>query len=220
MEGQLMFQFPGVTCIPDGILYNALKDLDSDALKVFIWCWAEMATYEETGSGCVMHYIETLIDDLSLDREQIVSALLTLRQRNYIDILCVSPQMVSWAIWTENPLECQPPVFDEDDKWQEEQYGTEIAGTKVVRVLQEDRVAERKRTKSYYQSARWRALRLQVLERDRFACTKCGATDDLCVHHLSYANKGHEELEELVTLCRSCHAARRGVKPKEVSANV
>lgn len=48
--------------------------------------------------------------------------------------------------------------------------------------------------------------RLRVLERDGYACTRCGATRDLEVHHLVPARDGGPTtLENCVTLCFDCH---------------
>lgn len=57
---------------------------------------------------------------------------------------------------------------------------------------------------------RWQRLRLEVMQRDNFACVLCEATDKtLNVHHSYYA-KGRKpweyESESLRTLCEDCHA--------------
>lgn len=60
----------------------------------------------------------------------------------------------------------------------------------------------------YIRSPEWRALRLLVLERDHHGCTDCGKRSGyLHVHHLTYERFQHEQLEDLTTLCESCHAA-------------
>jgi 5-methylcytosine-specific restriction endonuclease McrA len=50
-------------------------------------------------------------------------------------------------------------------------------------------------------------VRAKVKKRDGYRCVKCGTRKRLEVHHLSYAHQGDElnHLEDLVTLCRSCH---------------
>jgi 5-methylcytosine-specific restriction endonuclease McrA len=57
----------------------------------------------------------------------------------------------------------------------------------------------------YLASNEWQEKRLEVLERDDFTCQHCGieATE---VHHLTYARIFHEALDDLVSLCRDCHA--------------
>lgn len=50
----------------------------------------------------------------------------------------------------------------------------------------------------------WTSIRQEALERDGNRCTKCGNTENLHVHHLTYENK-YESLEDLITLCRACH---------------
>jgi 5-methylcytosine-specific restriction endonuclease McrA len=55
-----------------------------------------------------------------------------------------------------------------------------------------------------------------VLERDRHACTKCGSTDGLEVHHvIPAAAGGATSLENLETLCVSCHLVAEAEKPTD-----
>lgn len=65
---------------------------------------------------------------------------------------------------------------------------------------------------------RWQKKRLQILNRDGFACVRC--TNDkreLHIHHLIYT-KGEEPWETddvfLVTLCDLCHKNVRGTEEK------
>jgi hypothetical protein len=56
---------------------------------------------------------------------------------------------------------------------------------------------------------RWQKKRLEVMQRDRFACQECDATDKtLNVHHCfyEYGNDPWEYPDQsLVTLCEECH---------------
>ena len=58
---------------------------------------------------------------------------------------------------------------------------------------------------AYLRSPEWQVVRLQVLKRDRYQCTRCGDTQSLEVHHLHYENFKHERLSDLVTVCHTCH---------------
>lgn len=56
---------------------------------------------------------------------------------------------------------------------------------------------------------RWQRLRLEIMQRDEWRCTKCGdAETNLQVHHTFYL-PGHKpweyERSALVTLCENCH---------------
>src|SRR5262249_26338887 len=59
-----------------------------------------------------------------------------------------------------------------------------------------------------------------ALFRDGFKCQSCGITgipgkraSDLQVHHIEYRkNGGTNELENLITLCQSCHKARHAAE--------
>jgi len=49
-------------------------------------------------------------------------------------------------------------------------------------------------------------LRKQVLERDSWRCQNCGIADNLQVHHRNWRSRmGNDCLENLITLCVSCH---------------
>lgn len=61
--------------------------------------------------------------------------------------------------------------------------------------------------KLYLKSPEWEAKRQQVLQRDNHKCRGCGCQRPLQVHHITYANLGHEPLDDLTTFCDSCHAA-------------
>lgn len=55
---------------------------------------------------------------------------------------------------------------------------------------------------------RWKALRLQALRRDGFACRDCGARGRLEVHHVRSVRTHPAlgfDLDNLRSLCGSCH---------------
>ena len=56
----------------------------------------------------------------------------------------------------------------------------------------------------YIHSPAWREKADRRLEADGGICQVCGssATD---VHHLTYDRFGHEDMDDLVSLCRKCH---------------
>lgn len=59
----------------------------------------------------------------------------------------------------------------------------------------------------YMKTERWKEKRKTRLLLDFFRCSICGTAKNLQVHHVNYENVGNENLEEdLVTLCRKCHA--------------
>lgn len=65
----------------------------------------------------------------------------------------------------------------------------------------------RDRYTAYLSSPRWAHYRLRVLARDSYRCTRCGDTQSLECHHLTYERLGHERLADCVTLCHECHRA-------------
>jgi len=72
------------------------------------------------------------------------------------------------------------------------------------------------------QDPRWQKIRLQVFERDRWACQVCGdSTSTLNVHHWYYEkgrNPWEYEIDTLSTLCEGCHEfeLQRGGIEKEL----
>ena len=57
----------------------------------------------------------------------------------------------------------------------------------------------------YLKSDKWAWYRSKILKRDGGKCTECDNAENLNVHHLTYRNLGHEQMKDLVTLCRDCH---------------
>ena len=59
-------------------------------------------------------------------------------------------------------------------------------------------------TKHKYTS-HFKSMRPLVLERDGHQCRECGKHENLHIHHITYQNEGSELLDDLITLCGSCH---------------
>ena len=58
--------------------------------------------------------------------------------------------------------------------------------------------------------ASWPTIRKQVLERDGYKCTQCGAAEELHnrlhAHHITPRSEGGpDDLENLTALCQECH---------------
>lgn len=56
-------------------------------------------------------------------------------------------------------------------------------------------------------------LRNQTLERDEYACVRCGASEELEAHHIIPRHEGGpDDLENMATLCSDCHSeVHRGI---------
>lgn len=65
--------------------------------------------------------------------------------------------------------------------------------------------------KTYFEKLkdpRWQKKRLEIFNRDNWACTNCGDTKSILhVHHKTYSNNNPWEIEneKLTTLCEKCH---------------
>jgi hypothetical protein len=62
----------------------------------------------------------------------------------------------------------------------------------------------------YRKSKVWKKIRNQRLEKDKYLCL-CGFPAKQ-VHHLNYIRVGGELLEDLVSLCLSCHRQEHGYR--------
>ncbi len=58
--------------------------------------------------------------------------------------------------------------------------------------------------KEHLASEQWKRLSRDTLERDGYECRICGGTATIA-HHLTYEHCFHEEPDDLVSVCRSCH---------------
>ena len=66
-------------------------------------------------------------------------------------------------------------------------------------------VSQRMTYAEYISSPAWRHIRCDRLEKDGHRCQGCGTTIDFHVHHRTYERFGHELLEDLITVCVTCH---------------
>ncbi len=69
----------------------------------------------------------------------------------------------------------------------------------------------KKKYKKYLLSNEWAQLKIDLFEYRGKECEKCGETKYLQVHHLSYKNIFHEEPEDLMILCKSCHKKEHNI---------
>jgi len=73
----------------------------------------------------------------------------------------------------------------------------------------------------YYSTVGWRKIRKKVLERDKNKCTRCGTSDKhLHVNHIKLRELGGtDDLDNLETLCRRCHATVDAIELKNLTGN-
>jgi hypothetical protein len=58
----------------------------------------------------------------------------------------------------------------------------------------------------YLKTDHWKKTRSLALELGRNECRVCASKKALNVHHRTYERRGHEDQNDLIVLCRSCHA--------------
>jgi hypothetical protein len=75
-------------------------------------------------------------------------------------------------------------------------------------------VAEPLTWKEQYRHPNWQRRRLQILERDKFTCRRCGDKDSMLhVHHLKYRKNSYiweAKGKDMITLCEKCHDEEHG----------
>lgn len=65
--------------------------------------------------------------------------------------------------------------------------------------------------RKYLETYHWQLLRKAVFKYYGKRCFDCNMSyllKHLEAHHLTYKNRGHEKIEDLIPLCRSCHKSR------------
>lgn len=58
---------------------------------------------------------------------------------------------------------------------------------------------------NYYWSEHWRQIRALVLMRDKYLCQSCFSERATQVHHVSYKDLWSEKMEDLMSICKTCH---------------
>ena len=58
----------------------------------------------------------------------------------------------------------------------------------------------------YLRSIGWKQRSLAYKKRVGWLCERCFIRPTAIVHHLNYDNLGHEEPQDLISLCAVCHA--------------
>lgn len=66
----------------------------------------------------------------------------------------------------------------------------------------------------YLESTEFDEIRQAVFARDNYKCVVCGDTENIQPHHLTYRNIYKENLQDLITLCRRCHATYHAVQKR------
>ena len=70
--------------------------------------------------------------------------------------------------------------------------------------------SDREKYKAYLCSREWALLRNAVRARCGGKCERCGVNEMECVHHLTYARKYDEPIEDLAGWCNACHDFTHG----------
>lgn len=86
----------------------------------------------------------------------------------------------------------------------------EEANLRCIKHLGKDNVSfkndeKRPQYEEYIKSDAWKEKAAQRRELDDDTCQRCGAKNQLEVHHLWYDYLGNESLNDLITLCSECH---------------
>lgn len=81
-----------------------------------------------------------------------------------------------------------------------------IANGKTIDLCNVCCVPTRKRYAEYLDSPFWKTTRMEKIKRVGCNCEQCNSAYNLSVHHLTYRNLGHEDIDnDLIVLCQECH---------------
>lgn len=73
-----------------------------------------------------------------------------------------------------------------------------------------------KQYKDYLNSSIWKEKQRFMLKIKNYKCEICESPNSLTVHHITYKNIEHENLDELAVLCASCHFTSHNRKHHKV----
>lgn len=74
--------------------------------------------------------------------------------------------------------------------------------------------------RAYLKSDQWQQRRRERLALDHYSCAACGISGvPLDIHHLHYRTYRNEGMEDLVSLCRSCHDLQHRTHGYDYSTN-
>ncbi len=120
-------------------------------------------------------------------------------KRKYCSLPC------AWGVWPKAQITCarcgklSPPLV------------SSLVGQRKFCSVQCSDAAHVKRHADVavrYTGTAWRMTRRHVLARDEHRCTQCHSSFDLQVHHIvPWVETQDDSMDNLVTLCRTCHGS-------------
>jgi hypothetical protein len=97
-------------------------------------------------------------------------------------------------------LLCRTCIAQRDDHAEDQRRLDDLRQKALLADYRGRPYVERRQTKE------WAILKRQIHRRDGYRCRLCGRDDvQLHVHHRTYETYAEERLEDLITLCRTCH---------------
>ena len=86
--------------------------------------------------------------------------------------------------------------------------------------LHQNAVSRKSEYYRYLESSHWRNLRYRAFKRDSFKCVRCGSDFRLQGHHIRYRKNIFDcTVNDIQTLCKTCHEKHHREKAKERKAN-
>lgn len=118
------------------------------------------------------------------------------RRQDSLEILCASEGTTD-----EPPVDllCSACARQRADEAEEQRRLNDSRQQAMLAEYRRRPYAERRKT------TEWSILKKRIHCRDKYRCRLCGDDEQLHVHHRTYTNYGEERLDDLITLCNSCH---------------
>ncbi len=88
------------------------------------------------------------------------------------------------------------------DSWYQEEFPIPVLSLTLANT---DLTSFKYLKKKYMESKEWKHLKNSVLFINNSKCEMCADDENLDVHHKTYKHIGHENMDDLAVVCRSCH---------------
>lgn len=130
--------------------------------------------------------------------------------RDFYKLACKSCGTLTQIKKTENTESYQNSKIIQDECYLKKRELDRLAQTRIDEIkIKKQYYCFNQKTlinyDDYIKSSTWFAKRKLALERDKFICQRCKTNKADHVHHITYANVGHEYLYEIVSVCWHCH---------------
>lgn len=81
--------------------------------------------------------------------------------------------------------------------------------------MNKKKIPSKTELKKYYKTKHWETVRKKRLSKDNCRCQNCGKKAT-AVHHRNYKRLYNERMDDLISLCASCHIGKHTKKREDI----